>query len=81
MADYGAYGDGINDDTAAINAAIADGNRCGINCLSSSVKGAIIYFPQGTFTEIGISRAEQMESWHSKMLWIQGIGCTQCIRS
>jgi glucan 1,3-beta-glucosidase len=45
---YGAHGDGLKDDTVAINAAIADGGRCGSGCESSSVKGAVIYFPTGT---------------------------------
>lgn len=45
---FGAVGDGVHDDTAAINAAIAFGNRCADNCGSSSVKGALIYFPPGT---------------------------------
>ncbi|WPH01345.1 glycoside hydrolase family 55 protein, protein [Acrodontium crateriforme] len=48
-AKYGAKGDGVTDDTKAINAAIADGNNCGKNCLSSSVKGTLIYFPPGTY--------------------------------
>ncbi|KAH7409504.1 pectate lyase superfamily protein-domain-containing protein [Cadophora sp. MPI-SDFR-AT-0126] len=47
--DYGATGNGVTDDTAAINAAITDGNRCGLGCQSSSVKGAIVYFPAGTY--------------------------------
>ncbi|KAJ4361597.1 hypothetical protein N0V95_001758 [Ascochyta clinopodiicola] len=46
---YGAKGDGVTDDTAAINAAIASGANCGENCLSSSVKGTLIYFPPGTY--------------------------------
>ncbi|KIN03011.1 glycoside hydrolase family 55 protein, partial [Oidiodendron maius Zn] len=47
--DYGAIGDGITDDTAAINAAIMNGNRCGMDCESSSVKGALVYFPSGQY--------------------------------
>ena len=46
---YGAVGDGSTDDTAAINEAIADGNRCGKGCNSSSTTPAIIYFPAGTY--------------------------------
>ncbi|KAF2153724.1 glycoside hydrolase family 55 protein [Myriangium duriaei CBS 260.36] len=45
----GAKGDGIHDDTAAINAAIAAANNCGANCLSSSIKGTLVYFPPGTY--------------------------------
>ncbi|KAF9560804.1 glycoside hydrolase family 55 protein [Agrocybe pediades] len=48
--DYGAVGDGVHDDTAAINLAITSQNRCGGgNCPSSTVSPAIIYFPQGTY--------------------------------
>ncbi|KXN90550.1 Glucan 1,3-beta-glucosidase [Leucoagaricus sp. SymC.cos] len=48
--DFGAKGDGIADDTAAINAAISTGSRCGGgNCGSSTVTPAIVYFPQGTY--------------------------------
>ncbi|OBT89627.1 hypothetical protein VE02_01780 [Pseudogymnoascus sp. 03VT05] len=46
---FGAVGDGLTDDTAAINAAIAYGGNCGANCESSSVKGTLIYFPSGTY--------------------------------
>ena len=48
--DYGATGDGSTDDTAAINKAISDGNRCGEGCSATSVKGAVIYFPAGNET-------------------------------
>ena len=47
--DYGATGDGNTDDTAAINSAISDGNRCGEGCDSSTVTPALIYFPPGTY--------------------------------
>ncbi len=46
---FGAKGDGVTDDTDAINAAIAYGNTCMENCLSSTVKGTFIYFPPGTY--------------------------------
>jgi glucan 1,3-beta-glucosidase len=47
--DFGAVGDGVTDDTAAINAAISAGGRCGDGCQSSTVTPAVIYFPQGTY--------------------------------
>ncbi|KAI5803498.1 glucan 1,3-beta-glucosidase [Peziza echinospora] len=47
--DYGARGDGVTDDTAAINRAIADQDRCGQECGSSTVRPAVVYFPGGTY--------------------------------
>ncbi|THV07925.1 exo-beta-1,3-glucanase [Dendrothele bispora CBS 962.96] len=48
--DFGARGDGVTDDTAAINAAISSGNRCGQgSCASSTVTPAVVYFPAGTY--------------------------------
>jgi hypothetical protein len=47
--DYGAKGDGVTDDTAAINLAISSGGRCGPNCGSSTVFPAVVYFPAGTY--------------------------------
>ncbi|EON62205.1 hypothetical protein W97_01425 [Coniosporium apollinis CBS 100218] len=47
--DYGAIGDGNADDTAAINRAISDGNRCGLGCDSSTDDPAFVYFPPGTY--------------------------------
>ncbi|TBU39254.1 beta-1,3-glucanase [Dichomitus squalens] len=46
---FGAKGDGVTDDTAAINAAISSGNRCGNGCGQSSVSPAVVYFPAGTY--------------------------------
>lgn len=47
--DYGATGDGSTDDTAAINSAITDGDRCGLGCDSSTTTPALVYFPPGTY--------------------------------
>ncbi|EGO54182.1 hypothetical protein NEUTE1DRAFT_49844 [Neurospora tetrasperma FGSC 2508] len=47
--DFGARGDGINDDTDAINAAISSGNRCGPGCDGSTTSPALVYFPPGTY--------------------------------
>ena len=47
--DFGAKGDGSTDDTAAINAAISTGSRCGQGCDSSTITPAIVYFPPGTY--------------------------------
>ncbi|KAI0372846.1 exo-beta-1,3-glucanase [Pilatotrama ljubarskyi] len=48
--DFGAKGDGVTDDTAAINNAISSGNRCGGgSCDSTTTAPAVVYFPQGTY--------------------------------
>ncbi|KAJ7760313.1 exo-beta-1,3-glucanase [Mycena maculata] len=48
--DFGAKGDGITDDTVAINAAISTGNRCGGgSCPSSTTTPAVVFFPYGTY--------------------------------
>ncbi|GJD05036.1 lysM domain-containing protein [Colletotrichum higginsianum] len=47
--DYGAAGNGVTDDTAAIKRAMNDGRRCGEKCNGSTVKNAIVYFPPGTY--------------------------------
>ncbi|KAI5210403.1 glycoside hydrolase family 55 protein [Aureobasidium subglaciale] len=47
--DYGAKGDGITDDTDAINNATFDGNRCAYPCDSQTTAPAIVYFPPGTY--------------------------------
>ncbi|KAJ7074278.1 exo-beta-1,3-glucanase [Mycena amicta] len=48
--DFGAKGDGVTDDSAAINSAISSGSRCGGgSCPSSTVTPAVVYFPAGTY--------------------------------
>lgn len=47
--DFGAKGDGVTDDTVAINSAIAAGGRCGQGCDSTTITPAIVYFPAGTY--------------------------------
>ncbi|CAK7264634.1 hypothetical protein SEPCBS57363_001176 [Sporothrix epigloea] len=47
--DFGAKGDGVTDDTAAINSAISSGGRCGQGCSSSTTQPAIVYFPPGKY--------------------------------
>ncbi|KAH7884063.1 glycoside hydrolase family 55 protein [Phlebopus sp. FC_14] len=47
--DFGAKGDGVTDDTVAINLAMSSGNRCGQGCQSSTLTPAIIYFPPGKY--------------------------------
>ncbi|KJA16119.1 glycoside hydrolase family 55 protein [Hypholoma sublateritium FD-334 SS-4] len=49
--DYGAVGDGVHDDTSAINLAITSQKRCGLatKCSSSTVSPAVVYFPKGTY--------------------------------
>ncbi|KAJ7059263.1 pectate lyase superfamily protein-domain-containing protein [Mycena amicta] len=49
MTDYHAVGNGIADDTVAINNAISDQGRCGQGCFSSTLTPAIIYFPPGKY--------------------------------
>ncbi|KAI0818528.1 glycoside hydrolase family 55 protein [Irpex lacteus] len=47
--DFGAKGDGKTDDTAAINAAISAGARCGQGCDSTTTSPAVVYIPSGTY--------------------------------
>ncbi|MCJ1308907.1 hypothetical protein MMC25_002562 [Agyrium rufum] len=46
---FGAKGDGVTDDTAAINNAISSGDRCGLGCNSTTLTPALVYFPPGTY--------------------------------
>ncbi|RWA09231.1 hypothetical protein EKO27_g5882 [Xylaria grammica] len=47
--DYGADNTGASDTVEAINATIEDGDRCGEECGNTFVKGAVVYFPPGTY--------------------------------
>ncbi|KAI8660440.1 hypothetical protein NCS57_01021400 [Fusarium keratoplasticum] len=48
--DFGAKGDGVTDDTDAINKAISSGGRCGGGkCTGSTIYPATVYFPPGTY--------------------------------
>lgn len=47
--DYGAKGDGVTDDTDAINRAISDGNRCGRGCNGTTTTPGLVYIPSGTY--------------------------------
>ncbi|PPQ77526.1 hypothetical protein CVT25_011323 [Psilocybe cyanescens] len=48
--DFGAKGDGVTDDTVAINNAITAGSRCGGgSCASSTLTPAVVFFPKGTY--------------------------------
>ncbi|GAB7348730.1 hypothetical protein MBLNU459_g7467t1 [Dothideomycetes sp. NU459] len=48
--DFGAKGDGVTDDTAAIQSAISSGGRCAPgSCQSTTTTPAIVYFPAGTY--------------------------------
>lgn len=46
---FGAKGDGVTDDTAAINQAMTAGSRCALGCNSSTTSPAIVFFPSGTY--------------------------------
>lgn len=49
--EFGARGDGVTDDTDAIQAAISSGERCGSEADSSTKSPALVYFP-GTFLHL-----------------------------
>ncbi len=48
--DFGAKGDGISDDTLALNLAISSGQRCKVgSCEESTLSPALVYIPGGTY--------------------------------
>lgn len=44
--EFGAKGDGVSDDTNAINMAISYGDRCGSQTDSTTTTPALVYFPR-----------------------------------
>ncbi|KAL4754843.1 hypothetical protein BDW72DRAFT_200512 [Aspergillus terricola var. indicus] len=60
VTDYHADPTGASDSTAAIQAAINDGNRCGARCNGSTRKNAIVYFPPGTYL---VSSTIEANNW------------------
>jgi len=46
---FGAKGDGVTDDTAAINSAITAYGRCGQGCDSTTTRPALVFFPSGRY--------------------------------
>ncbi|KAL2753045.1 glycoside hydrolase family 55 protein [Sodiomyces alcalophilus JCM 7366] len=47
--DFGAVGDGVTDDTDAINQAMSSGDRCYFGCDSQTTTPALVYFPPGVY--------------------------------
>ncbi len=49
--DFGAKGDGVTDDTSAIQTAISSNSRCSSasDCQGSTSEPGLVYFPQGTY--------------------------------
>ncbi|ROT36191.1 glucan 1,3-beta-glucosidase [Sodiomyces alkalinus F11] len=47
--DFGAVGDGITDDTDAINRAMSSGDRCYFGCDSQTTTPGLVYFPPGIY--------------------------------
>jgi hypothetical protein len=64
--DYGAVGDGVTDDTAAIQAALADGRSNASSEYNGAPKG--LYFPPGTYL------VRNTISWNGCCVTLQGAG-------
>lgn len=62
--DFGAVGDGVTDDAAALNLAGNTGNRCGLGCDSRLSESAIVYFPAGTYLV-----SERVIMWYNTAFW------------
>ncbi|KAH7104876.1 glucan 1,3-beta-glucosidase [Auriculariales sp. MPI-PUGE-AT-0066] len=66
--DYGAVGDGVTDDSAAINKALGDQNRCSDGCVESTVVPGLIYFPPGKY----LLKSPIVMNWYTQMVGAPG---------
>lgn len=74
--DYGAVGNGVADDTAAIDRAIWSGGRRGVDC---AIVPAVVYFPAGTYLVSGsvvqgcntqlLGDVSTTRSWPGSLVW------------
>ncbi|PIA94188.1 Glucan 1,3-beta-glucosidase [Cercospora beticola] len=76
--DFGAKGDGVTDDTRAINSAISSGNRCAPGaCGSSTTTPAVVYFPTGIY----MVNASIIDYYYTQMIGNPKPGCMPTIRA
>lgn len=77
--DFGAKGDGVTDDTVAINNAISSGNRCAPgSCVSSSTTPALVYFPNGTYL---VSNPGIIDYYYTQIIGNPIPGCMPTIKA
>ncbi|CZR68353.1 related to beta-1,3 exoglucanase precursor [Phialocephala subalpina] len=77
--DFGAKGDGVTDDTVAINNAISSGNRCAPgSCGSSTTTPAVVYFPNGTYL---VSNPGIIDYYYTQIIGNPIAGCIPTIKA
>ncbi|SMQ48798.1 unnamed protein product [Zymoseptoria tritici ST99CH_3D7] len=75
---FGAKGDGVTDDTAAINAAISSGSRCAPgSCGSTTTTPAVVYFPAGTY----VVSASIIQYYYTNLIGNPLPGCMPVIKA
>lgn len=73
---YGAVGDGLTDDTVAIQRAISDGGRCAPGvCQSSTTTPAVVYFPSGTY----LISASIIDYYYTQVCFLYTVIYISCI--